>query len=110
MLKHHRQGHRAEHFLASDAVLLWELACLRRRRYCQQKYRLTHSASPFQANAETLTAPNPSTSASTTTRTFGSATQPAHYIFYLLVLFVLAGGLLYFLGVSLAGGVTTAAD
>ncbi|WP_426132929.1 MFS transporter [Pseudomonas sp. PWP3-1b2] len=41
---------------------------------------------------------------------FVLATQPAHYIFYLLVLFVLAGGLLYFLGVSLAGEVTTAAD
>jgi len=30
------------------------------------------------------------------------ATQPAHYMFYMLMLFILAGGLLYLLGAALA--------
>ena len=38
------------------------------------------------------------------------ATQPAHYIFYMLALFVIAGGLLYLLGVSISAGVTTQAE
>ena len=38
------------------------------------------------------------------------ATQPAHYIFYMLALFVIAGGMLYLLGVSISAGVTTQAE
>ncbi|ANF86158.1 Putative multidrug resistance protein [Pseudomonas antarctica] len=34
------------------------------------------------------------------------ATQPAHYIFYMLVLFIIGGGMLYLLGVSLSGALT----
>ena len=35
------------------------------------------------------------------------AMQPAHYIFYMLAMFVIAGGMLYLLGVSISAGVTT---
>ena len=35
------------------------------------------------------------------------AMQPAHYIFYMLAMFVIAGGMLYLLGVSISAAVTT---
>jgi MFS family permease len=38
------------------------------------------------------------------------ATQPVHYIFYMLAMFVIAGGMLYLLGVSISAGVTTESE
>lgn len=34
------------------------------------------------------------------------ATQPSHYIFYMLALFIIAGGMFYFLGASISGHTT----